>query len=233
MKRITFQDVLRTSTTPQAGLGECVSTPDGSEYVYVKLNEACLQGHVVVPVANTGVDTVSSSANNEGDIVFITEGSAGWTVGQFDNAWGEVDDGTGEGQVFKIKTNTADTLELYKDWALGTALAVSDSDITISRYLTLHEKSAVTDKAQNARGIAQVGFAEADYGWVLRHGAGIVIAGEVLTADLSFMTGDDAEGEVLKGITAEGTFDFQALGTVLGANSTVDKGALVMVNIGV
>lgn len=234
MIKINFQDVLQTSTTPiVANLGVHASTPDGSEWIYTKLNEAASQGFVAVPVAITEVETVSSSTNAAGQIVYITEASAGWTVGAFANAWVCVDDGTGEGQVAKIKTNTADTLELYPQWALTTALSVTDSDIGISRFNTLSEKSAITDKAQNALGICQVAFAANDYGWVLHQGPGIVIAGEVLTVDLSFVTGDDTEGEVLKGTTAKGAFDEQALGTVLWANSTADKGALVHVSIGI
>jgi hypothetical protein len=54
-----------------------------------------------------------------------------------------------------------------------------------------------------------------------------------LTKGLSFVTGDDTEGQVVVGTTAKGAFDEQALGTVLEANTTADKGALVMVNIGI
>ena len=233
MMNISFQNVLKTSTTPNAILGGMANTPDGSTWVYSKANEAFIKGNVAVPVAITEVETVSSSTNGAGQIVYITEASAGWTAGQFENAWVNIDDGTGEGQTAKIKTNTADTLELYPQWALTTALAVSDSDIGISRYNTLSEMSAITDKHQNAIGICQVAFASAAYGWFLRHGPGFVLAGEALTADLSFVTGDDTEGQVLKGTTAKGAFDEQALGTVLWPNSTVDKGALVVVNIGI
>lgn len=234
MQKITFQDVLKISSAPYAILGAHASTPDGSEWVYSKVNEAVSQGFVVVPVANTGVDTVSSSSNAAGQRVYITEASAGWTAGQFANAWVLVDDGTGEGQVAKVKTNTADTLELYPEWALSSTLAVSDSDITISTYNTLVEKAAVTTKYQNAVGIAQVAVTTAaPYAWFLRRGVGIVIAGEALTNGLSFVTGDDTEGEVVKGTTAKGAFDEQALGTVIEANTTADKGALVMVNIGI
>lgn len=234
MQQISFQNVLKTSASPLAILGARASTPDGSLWVYTKLNEAAAKGNVVVPVAVTEVETVSSSTNGAGQIVYITEGSAGWTAGAYENAWVLVDDGTGEGQVAKVKTNTADTLELYPQWALTTALSVSDSDIFISRYNTLSEMSAITDKHQNAIGITQVAFTTAaPYGWVLREGNGIVIAGEVLTVDLSFVAGDDTEGQVLKGTAAKGPFDEQALGTVLAANSTADKGALVMVDIGI
>lgn len=226
MQRIGFQDVMQTSTTPLAVLGSRTGSPDGREWVYVKLNEAASLGHIVVPVADTGVDTVSSSADADGDIVYVTEASAGWTAGDYADAWLVVDDGTGEGQVAKIKTNTADTLVLYKEWALTTALAVADSDITISRAISLSEKAAVTEKNQNARGAAQVAFSEDDYGWVLAKGPGVVIAGEVIAEGKSFTTGDDTEGEVVVGVTAEGEWDEQTLGYSLSANTTADKGFL-------
>lgn len=226
MKKVNFQDTLRASTTPQAVLGAKASTPDGSIWTYIKANEAISQGHIVVPVAAVGVDTVSSSADNDGNVVYITEASAGWTVGEFQNAWLTVDDGTGEGQVAKIKDNTADTLELYVDWALGTALSVSDSDITIVKADTLSEKAAVTVTGQNARGAAQVAIASGSYGWVLQHGPGIVIGGAVITAGKNFTTGDDTEGQVILGVTAEGSFDAQTLGFSLAANTTADKGFL-------
>lgn len=231
MVRISFQSALQASTVPLAILGARASTPDGSEWVYGKLNEAALQGHVVVPVADTGVDTVSSSTDGSGLITVITKAGATWTVGQFADAWLVVDDGTGEGQVAKIRTNDVTNLYLYPQWALGTALAVADSDITISTYNTLWEKAAITSKIQNARGILQVGVAQNSYAWALSKGPGIVIAGEVLIVGSDFTTGDDTEGEVVKGVTAKGPFDEQTLGVCISANSTVDKGALVGVGI--
>jgi len=227
MQSIGFQDVLQTSDTAQATLGSNYQTPDGRVWVYVKASEAVAKGNVVVPVASVGVDTVSSSANSAGEIVFITEGSAGWTVGQFIDAWVLVDDGTGAGQVAKVRRNTVDTLELYPEWALDTALAVGDSDITIYRT-GLVEKSAITDKTQRATGGAQVAFASDDYGWVLARGVGVVIAGEALTEGSSVVAGDDTEGQVLKGTTAKGDFDEQTVGVCLAANASADDGALLL-----
>lgn len=232
MVRISFQDTLQTSTAPLAILGAKANTPDGSTWQYVKLNEAASLGHVVSPVANTGVDTVSSSTNAAGQIVFITEASAGWTVGQFAGAWLVVDDGTGEGQVAKIKTNSADTLTLYEDWALTTALDVTDSDITISTVNTLSEKVPVTTKTTLCNGAAQVAFAANDYGWVLAKGPGICISGTTaMTAEKNFIPGDDTEGQVIIGVTAEGDFDAFTLGYSLAANTTIDKGFLAMMGI--
>lgn len=226
MRDITFQDVLQTTTNQQFLLGEVGKTPDGRVFRYVKANEALSLGHVAVPVATTDVDTVSSSTNAAGQIVYITEASAGWTVGAYEDGWVHVNDGTGEGQVAKIKTNTTDTLILYPEFALSTALAVADSDIIITRPF-LAEKAAITDKTQNAIGGAQVAFAANDYGWVLAKGRGVVIAGEALTVGQSCVTGDDTEGEVVKGTTAKGDFDEQTIGIVVSANTAADKGALI------
>lgn len=205
-------------------------TPDGRIWTYGKANEAFTLGHVAVPVAITDVDTVSSSNDNDGNTIFITEASAGWTLNQFADAWGHVNAGTGAGQVFRVKRNTADTLELYLDYALSTALSVTDSDIQLERP-NLLEKSAVTDKLQNAQGVAQVAFASADYGWFLQSGRGSVLAGEALTESASCMAGDDTEGQVLKGITAEGDFDYQTIGICISANGSADEAALVNVTL--
>lgn len=232
MRTISFQSPLQTSTTPMANLAERAVSPDGRIWTYQKFSEAVSLGHVVVPVANVDVDTVSSSADESGAIIYITEASAGWTVGAYAEAFVLVDDGTGEGQHAKIRTNTTDTLILYKEYALTTALAVADSDIFIYRR-GIGEKAAVTTKIQQAVGGLQVtnGAAINEYGWVLCGGAGVVIAGEVLTERGSFVTGDNTEGEVLKGTTAKGEFDEQTLGFVVGANTTADKGALVVYTI--
>lgn len=231
MNQITFQDVFQTATIKSNKLGERAATPDGSQWVYVKASTALAKGSVAVPAAVTDVDTVSSSTDGQGLITNITEASAGWTVGAFANGFVYVNQGTGVGQVAKIRTNTADTLILYPEYALATALAVADSDILIwTQYLVV--KSAVTSKIQNATGIAQVAFAAADYGWVLTRGIGVVLAGEVLIVGSNFVTGDDTTGQVLKGTTAKGPFDEQSLGEVIGANDAADQGAIVFVNIG-
>lgn len=232
MQTISFQNVLKTSTTPLAILGAKASTPDGSLWTYGKLNEACSKGHVISPVANVGVDTLSSSTNGAGQIVYVTEATAGWTVGQFANTWFTVDDGTGEGQVAKVKTNTTDTLELYPEWALTTALAVADSDITISYVNQLLEKAPITTLTTLVIGAAQVAFAANAYGWLLSKGPGICISGTAaMTAEKNFTPGDDTEGQVVIGVTAKGDFDGFTAGYSLAANTTIDLGFLAMLNV--
>lgn len=230
MNQISFASVSQTSTAPVFKKGERAMTPDGREWVYVKANTALAKGSVAVPDGVTAVDTVSSSTDAQGRIVFITEASAGWTPGAFEDGWVVVDDGTGVGQAGRIKSNTADTLELYPEFAFATALAVADSDITI-RTMAEVDKAAVTSKVQSAVGIAQVAFAASDYGWLLTNGEGSVLAGEALVVGTGFVTGDDTTGQVVKATTAKGTYDEQALGIALVANAAADQLALVRVNI--
>lgn len=230
MKQITFQKVLQTNTVAQANLGDLAVTPDGRVWRYVKANEALSLGHVTTRIANTDVDTVSSSNDGDSDRTRITEASAGWTVGQFDDAYGCVDDGTGEGQVFKVQTNTADTLYLYKDYKLTTALDVADSDIILVRPF-LAEKSAITTLNQILLGVAQVAFAANDYGYVLKEGPGVVIMGNTAVANEQITPGDDTEGEAIAIANGETPDDISTVGRVLVANTTVDKEALIMVDV--
>lgn len=230
MRDITFQSIFDTPTDPQADLNNIAQTPDGRVWEYLKTTEAVSQYMVVSNPANTDVDTVSSSQNSRSQNVFITEASAGWTAGAYQDHWVIVDAGTGEGQLGKIKDNTADTLELYVDYAFGTALAVADTDIVI-RHEPDAEKVAVTVEETPVKGVAQVAFASGDYGYFLKKGIGGVLAGEVITINIGITPGDDTEGTVIKATTAEGSFDSNTIGRCLVANATADKACLADFNI--
>lgn len=229
--KISFQDVLQTTTAPAVALGTRAETPDGRVWTYVKASTGGLaKGNVAVPAAATAVDNVSSSTDAQGRIVYITKASAGWTAGAFADGWVVVDDGTGVGQVAQIMNNTADTLQLYPAYALSTALSSVDSDITIrTPFVTV--KALVTSLLQNSVGIAQVAFAANDYGYVLTQGVGTVIAGGALVVGEYFATGDDTAGQVLAITNGETIDDVQVLGRALVANAAADQGVLVFVNI--
>lgn len=230
MKIITFQSIFDTPTVKMSNLNEQGQTPDGRIWEYLYATEAISQYMVVSNPGNTDVDTVSSSDDADGNTIYITEASAGWTVGAYQDHWVMVDAGTGEGQIGKIKSNTADTLELFIDYAFGTDLAVADSDIVI-RHEPDAEKIAVSTKITPVKGVAQVGFASGDYGWFLKRGIGGVLGGEALTINVGIGPGDNTEGTTVKLTTAEGLFDNTCVGRVLVANASADKAALVDVNI--
>lgn len=232
MKNITFQSVFDTPDVKMSNMNEHGQTPDGRIWEYLYATEAISQYMVVSNPANTDVDTVSSaaSASDSAKYVYVTEGSAGWTIGAYQDHWIVVDDGTGEGQLGKVKNNTADTLELYIDHAFATALAVADSDIVI-RHEPDAEKVAITTLVTPLKGVAQVAFASGDYGWFLKRGIGGVICGEAVTINVTAGPGDDTEGTVEICDTTQGLFDTAVVGRCLVANTTADKATLFDINI--
>ena len=230
MKQINFQSVFDTPSVKLGKLNEHGQTPDGRVWEYLYATEAITKHMVVSSPANTTVTTVSSSQNADSQNVYITEASAGWTVGAYEDHWVAVNTGTGTGQVAKVKSNTVDTLELYVDYALATALAVADSGIAI-RHEPDAEKVPVTTEITPLKGVAQVTFASADYGWFLKRGIGGVLCGAAVTINYSITSGDDTEGTAITGTTAKGLMDENYIGRVLVANSAADLAALVDINI--
>lgn len=231
MNQISFQSVYNSTTARgEFKLGQRASTPDGRGWQFIKANTAIATSLIAVPNGVASADTWSSSTDSQGRIVYLTDSGSAFTTGQFEDGIGVVDDGTGKGQTFKIKTNDATTLTLYPENALGTALAVADSDITI---MTMSEcdPAAVTSKVQMAQGAPQVSLAASDYGWVLTNGDGRCIAGSTLVVGAGFTTGDDTVGQVIVGVTATGPYDAQNLGYAIVANAAADMGALVRYNI--
>jgi hypothetical protein len=230
--QITFQNAYQTSTNRGTfKLGERGMTPDGRKWTFVQNTTSTLaNGVVVVPSAAIAVDEFSSSTDNQGRIVYLTSANASYTTGANEDGIGVVDDGTGVGQTFKIKTNGVTTLTLYPETALTTALAVANSDVTI-RNMSKVVVAAITSKIQMAQGAIQVSAVSDDYAWVLTEGDGRVMAGEVLIIGSNFTTGDDTVGQVIKGITATGPFDAQNLGYSIVANAAADQGALVRFQI--
>lgn len=221
-----FQHVMSADTTPSAKLGEIGATPDGRLWRYNKINNAFNKYELASAIANTDVDTVSSSTDGDGNITNITEASAGWTPGQFAGAWLCVDDGTNEGQVSKIKDNTADTLKLEKDWRLTAAMAVADSDIVIHRP-NLVKPVPITLLLNTLRGFAQVAFAANEYGWFLERGVGACVPGAALVLDELCTPGDDTAGEVIGVGSGETIDDISLAGRCIVPNTTADKAALI------
>lgn len=227
MNQVSFQSVYQTITSRgEFKLGQRATTPDGREWKFVKNGSTIALGNIVVPSAAVDTDLWSSSTDQQGRIVYLTRAANSLTIGAYEDAIGVVNQGTGVGQTFKIRTNNATTLTLYPETALATALAVADSDL-IYRSMADVVIAAVTSKVQMTQGAFQCSASSGDYGWILQQGDGRALAGEVLVIGESFVSGDDTTGQVLKGTTAKGDFDEQNLGYCIVANDAADQGTLV------
>lgn len=227
MNQISFQNVYQTITSRgEFKLGERAVTPDGREWQFVKNNSTIATGNIVIPNTVASADLFSSSTDSQGRIVYLTRAASNMTVGLYEDAIGVVDDGTGVGQTFKIRTNSATTLTLYPETALSTALSVSDSDLTWQGQSDVII-AAITSKLQKTQGAFQVAAVSGDYGWILTNGDGRAVAGEVLVVGGGFTSGDDTAGQVIKNIATESSITAQSLGFCIVANAGADQGTLV------
>ena len=232
VNQISFQDVFQTITARgEFKLGQRAMTPDGRMWVFVNAAGAIGKNMIAIPNTVTTTTHIASSNDNQSRAVYITDTNATWTMGAFEDGIGLVNTGTGTGQTFKIKTNSATVLTLYPESALSTAVTVAGSSGVAIETMSKVLIAAVTSKIQQAQGATQVAFASGDYGWLLTEGDGGVVAGEVLIIGSNFTTGAATAGEVIKGITATGPFDAQSLGYCIAANSGADLGALVRFEI--
>lgn len=231
MNQITMQNVYQTTTSPVATLGQRAQTPDGRQWVYIQSGVALSAGHIVVPAAVTAVGTtITSSTDTSGRIVFITKASAGWTPGAFAEGTVYISAGGAIGQVAKIRGNTTDTLELYPENALTTALTGASTMSIWTQNVV--RKSVVTTKIQNATGVVQTAFNANEYGWALTRGLGVIIStSATLTAGTNLTTGGSTAGEALVGVTATGPFDAQNIAVTVVSSTTASTGVLAFINI--
>lgn len=232
MNAITFRKVLQTSTVQELQLGSVAVTPDGRVWRYVKANAAVTPiGSLCTRVADTAVTNITSTANNSrGQTVFITESGWAQTVGDFQNAYGMVTGNTGEGQFFVVKDNTADTIELHEDYALGTALDTT-SDLTLVRPYLVRE-SPVTTLNTIVTGVAQVTFAANDFGYLLIQGVGAVLNGATDTvANEQLTPGDDTAGSAAAIGNGETPDDIFVVGRALTTATTDDVAVLAWVDL--
>jgi hypothetical protein len=225
MNTISFQSVYNTTAARGSfKLGERAQTADGRQWVYAQASATLATSLIAVPNAVTTItDIVSTSNDSQGRTVYITDNSS-WTTGQFEDAIGVVSGGTGVGQTFKIRTNSATVLTLYPETPITTALDTT-SDLSI-RTMSIVTPAAVTSKLQSVVGAAQTAFATSDYGWLLTNGDGRAVAGGTLVVGAGFTSGAGTAGQVIPNVATESSITAQTLGFALVA-ATSGQGALV------
>lgn len=231
MNQISFQKVLQTSTTQNVQLGAVAYTPDGRVWRYVKANEAVTPiGSICTRVADTAVTNITSTAtNSRSETVYITESGWAQTAGDFQNAYGVVSAGTGVGQFFVVKDNSADTLELYSDYAIATALDTT-SDLTLARPYLVRE-CVVTTLNQIPSGVAQVTFAANDYGYLLIQGMGSIRMGDAGVANEQITPGDDTAGTALAIANGETPDDVSTFGRLIVAAESADVATMAWIDL--
>lgn len=165
-------------STPEVQLGAKASTPDGRVFRYVKAGAAALvPGKVYdapIEVANHTNATVVSGAAGA-TAVTLTLGATAATANQYAGGVLVVNDVTGEGQTFTIKSHPAAdsgaslVVTLEDDEPIVTALTTSSQATLVQNAyngVVLHATTEVSFPV----GVAHTAITEGQYGWIQTHG---------------------------------------------------------------
>lgn len=181
---LTQSDILDVGTTQLHPLGQEGTDEIGRKFRYAKAGGAVAAGGLVVAAANVanhvGARATNSAAIGD-EVIEVTVGATAVTEDQYKGGLIVINAGTGIGQQFRIKGNTAaassGTTKVYIEGAVKVALASADS----KAHLYPNKFNGVTTSATLALrrvGVAVRALASGEYGWLCTVGvAGVLVEG--------------------------------------------------------
>lgn len=233
------QDKVTSTVRHERKLGTIGHTPDGREFRWGFSNGAVGAGHVVaakLPNVNHDQDLQISVAAAIGAMTLsITVGSEQVEENTFEDGSVYVNDGTGEGHLYKIKshplilTGAAGIFTLWEP--IREALLASSSTL-----VGLHENhyqdfvDAPSTVINPSLGVLPAEFADNTYGWIQTKGECAVLSNGTMVVGHLVQPGG-ATGAVID-VRYDTTAEFGAIGVMLGAvPSGGDDQIVVMLNL--
>ena len=219
--QIMPQEIYKESDTQKTDLGALARTPDGRAFRYVKAGGTAL----VAGKLQQGPDitayhqnvAVAAAAAIGATQVTVTLGATAATAGQYANGYLIVNDETGEGQTYQIKSNPAAdasaslVVTLYDEDALVTALTTS-SEVCLIPNLYNGVIVNPTTPTNAPVGVAVYPITASYYGWVQVYGVVSCLNDSNTTVGLAIAPSQSVAGSVKTGAT---TLD--SIGTALQA----------------
>jgi len=187
-----YGDEKATGTTQLHPMGTRMVLPDGRVYYYGQTDGAQTAGAIcqsAVGVANHDMDLATNTASAGDKSVTVTVGGTAATEDQYKDGYLYVNDGTGEGHIYKIRQHDAidssgsGAINLYD----GDAIAVGFAAATIVGLAKNPYKDFVvypTTSTGHAVGVAATDFDDDDYGWLQTWGPAAVLC------DVAFVIGN-------------------------------------------
>jgi len=193
------QGIYQMSATQMAPLGHRVAFSDGRVFRYAKAGGTDLvAGKVVTPSAinldtNKNIETTSAIGSYE--ITVSTAAARTTSEGGFVC----INDGTGQGLMYRIKTAVAGTtatstnFTLYDPIATATVAGTDEAIILANPYLDLVLAHATIDAPT---GISPIAVTAAYYFWVQTWGIAMVLCGSTAQTEGSMLTYSTTDGAV-------------------------------------
>jgi hypothetical protein len=200
IQELDFRDI---STVKPGTLGSYAETVDGRGY-----RLALAGGTTLDPGKLCVAETVDSDSSNRtvarttavGATEVIIDAAGAVTADRYVDGYLTINDATGEGISYLVKSNTATTgaaeltVRLYDPIKVGLTIDVSEASLTANPYSGV--VISVTDQADLPVGVPNVSITNAYYGWLQTKGVCSVLADEAITAGLALTTGTGVAGAV-------------------------------------
>lgn len=187
-----YGDEKVTGTTQLHALGTRMLVPDSRVYYYGQTDGTQTAGAIcqsAVGVANHDMDLVVNTASAGAKSLAITLGGTAATEDQYKDGYVYVNDGTGEGHLYKIRQHDAissgaeGTFNLYDGDGIATAFVAA----TIVGLVKNPYKDFIvypTTATGHAVGVAATDFADDEFGWLQTWGPAVVLC------DVAFVIGN-------------------------------------------
>ena len=187
-----YGDEKVTGTTQIHPLSTRMVLPDGRVYYYGQTDGAQTAGAIcqsAVSVPNHDMDLVVNTASAGDKSLSITLGATAATEDQYKDGYAYVNDGTGEGHIYKIRQHDAinsgaeGTFNLYD----GDTIAVTFAAAAIVGLAKNPYKDFIvypTTSTGHAVGVVATDFDDDDFGWVQTWGPAAVLC------DVAFVIGN-------------------------------------------
>ena len=187
-----FGDEKVTGTTQIHAYGTRMVLPDGRVYYYGQTDGAQTAGAIcqsAVGIANHDMDLATTTASAGDKSVTVTLGGTLATENQYADGYLYVNDGTGEGHIYKIRQHDAigsggsGAINLYDGDGIATGFAAA----TIVGLAKNPYKDFIvypTTSTGHAVGVAATDFDDDDFGWLQTWGPAAVLC------DVAFVIGN-------------------------------------------
>lgn len=148
LKRAGFgQDVFSQSSTAKETVGTIRELPDGRAFMYCRAGSSNLTAGKLSVAAAVGADVMNEAcavAHTAGDYYFSDTMTSGtYAEDYFKGGWLHINDGTGEGQQYKITASTAVAASTAITLALDEPL-IDALVATTSEYSIIHNPGMAT-----------------------------------------------------------------------------------------
>lgn len=200
---LTQSQLDEVGTTQLHPLGQMANDEAGRTFRYAKAGGAVAAAGLVCAAANVanhvGARATNSAAIGD-EVIEVTVGATAVTEDQYKGGLIVINAGTGIGQQFRIKGNTAaasaGTTKVYIEGSVKVALSSSDS----KAHLYPNKFNGVTTSATLALrrvGVAHRALADGQYGWIGTQGVfGILVDGSAVAIADPVIPSDGVAGAV-------------------------------------